>query len=162
MKRDKSLNNTIDIDDDVMDILKQNGEAFVDTPNMVLRRLLGLDQKTKFTNYDFPPAPEFIPKALIQILEVIYLVYAEGISRNQATNFIAEKYSIYPQTVMDKYCRQLNMTSNELDKLLDNSNIGSLKHKINTKFGKYSVDVDQYFKNIQKISIRKSWGNVSV
>jgi uncharacterized protein (DUF4415 family) len=38
MKRDKSPNNTIDIDDDVMDILKQNGEAFVDTPNMVLRR----------------------------------------------------------------------------------------------------------------------------
>ena len=158
----KPLTNTVEIDSDVMDILKQNAEPLVDTPNMVLRRLLGIDKKTELSYNDFPPISEFIPKSLIQILEVIFLVIAEGYSRNQATNFIAEKYSIYPQTVMDKYSRQLNMTSNEIEKLLDNSNIGSLKEKLTAKFGKYSVDVDQYFKHIQKKSIHKSWGEISV
>jgi|TARA_Y100000031_G_scaffold151525_1_gene192969 hypothetical protein len=158
----KPLTNTVEIDSDVMDILKQNAEPLVDTPNMVLRRLLGIDKKTELSYNDFPPISEFIPKSLIQILEVIFLVIAEGYSRNQATNFIAEKYSIYPQTVMDKYSRQLNMTSNEIEKLLDNSNIGSLKEKLTAKFGKYSVDVDQYFKHIKKKSIDKSWGEISV
>jgi len=33
----------IDVDDDVLDVLKQHAEPFTDTPNSVLRRLLGVD-----------------------------------------------------------------------------------------------------------------------
>jgi hypothetical protein len=35
---------SIDIDDDVLEILKRNAEPFVDTHNSVLRRLLGVDR----------------------------------------------------------------------------------------------------------------------
>jgi hypothetical protein len=35
---------SIDIDDDVFATLKRHAEPFVDTPNMVLRRLLGIDR----------------------------------------------------------------------------------------------------------------------
>jgi hypothetical protein len=35
---------SIDIDDEVLEILKRNAEPFVDTPNTVLRRLLGIDR----------------------------------------------------------------------------------------------------------------------
>ena len=36
---------TIEIDDDVFGLLKKRAEPFVDTPNSVLRKLLGLNQK---------------------------------------------------------------------------------------------------------------------
>lgn len=162
MKKKEIILNNIEIDDEVMDFLKENADPFIDTPNTALRKIFNLDRNIKNPNIEIPKLPIFIPKALIQILEVFYLVLAEDYSRNKATNFIANKYSIYPQTVMDKYCRQLNMTSNELDKLLDNSDLGNLKIKIKNKFGKYAVDVDQYFKHIQKKSIHKSWREVSV
>ncbi len=35
---------SIDIDDEVLGILKRSAEPFVDTPNTVLRRLLGIDR----------------------------------------------------------------------------------------------------------------------
>ncbi len=34
---------SIDTDDDVFEVIKRNAEPFVDTPNTVLRRLLGID-----------------------------------------------------------------------------------------------------------------------
>ena len=37
---------TIRVDDEVYDFLKSNAEPFHDTPNLVLRRLLGLASKT--------------------------------------------------------------------------------------------------------------------
>jgi negative regulator of replication initiation len=37
---------SIDIDDDVFAALQRDAEPFVDTPNSVLRRLLGLDKNT--------------------------------------------------------------------------------------------------------------------
>ena len=38
------MSTSIDIDDEVLELLKQNAEPFVDTHNMVLRRLLGIDR----------------------------------------------------------------------------------------------------------------------
>ncbi len=39
------MSNQIDVDDDVLGVLKAKAEPFVDTPNSVLRRLLGIDPK---------------------------------------------------------------------------------------------------------------------
>ena len=39
--------NTIEIDDEVMGLLKKRAEPFVDTPNSVLRKLLGLDGESR-------------------------------------------------------------------------------------------------------------------
>ena len=38
------MSNQIDVDDDVLTLLKSKAEPFVDTPNSVLRRLLGIDR----------------------------------------------------------------------------------------------------------------------
>lgn len=54
----------IDLDDDVFDYLKSQAEPFVDTPNSVLRRLLGLDGTGK------PTAPSGIPKATVSTTSV--------------------------------------------------------------------------------------------
>jgi hypothetical protein len=42
-----SMSPTIRIDDDVFEKLKENAEPFVDTPNTVLRRVLGLPQQAE-------------------------------------------------------------------------------------------------------------------
>jgi hypothetical protein len=53
---------TIEIDDEVMALLKQEAEPFVDTPNSVLRRLVGLGS----VNSELPPHKEEpISKAVV-------------------------------------------------------------------------------------------------
>jgi hypothetical protein len=42
--------NTIEVDDDVMGLLKKRAEPFVDTPNSVLRKLLGLDSDIRHSS----------------------------------------------------------------------------------------------------------------
>ena len=160
MKKNIICTNTIEVDDDIMGLLKENAEPFVDSPNMVLRRLLGIDQNIKITANDFPKFMVKAPKSLIQILEVIYLVKVEGFDRNQATNFTADKNSIFPQTVMDKYCRQLNMSTKEIDELLKDSHLRALRSKLKNKFSKCSDDIDKYFNEIEKKSHISSWSRV--
>jgi hypothetical protein len=41
---------SIDVDEDVYERLKQEAEPFVDTPNSVLRRVLGLDETSRATS----------------------------------------------------------------------------------------------------------------
>lgn len=53
------MNNQIEIDNDVFGVLKSKAEPFVDTPNSVLRRLLGLDA----TVPTMAPAPAPTPDA---------------------------------------------------------------------------------------------------
>ena len=42
---------TIRVDDEVYALLQQRGEAFVDTPNTVLRRILGLSDSDESTGH---------------------------------------------------------------------------------------------------------------
>jgi len=50
---------SIEIDDDVFVLLKRNAEPFVDTPNTVLRRMLGIDSNGSIAR----PAPASKPAA---------------------------------------------------------------------------------------------------
>lgn len=52
---------TIDIDDDVFNLLRDNAEPFVDTPNMVARRLLGLEAAQRTNGAS--PAPRSTTRA---------------------------------------------------------------------------------------------------
>lgn len=54
----------IDLDDDVFDFLKSNAEPFVDTPNTVLRRLLGMEGNRKpATTRAAPSAGDAMPSS---------------------------------------------------------------------------------------------------
>ncbi len=151
--------NKIEIDNEVMDILRKYAEPFIDSHNDVLRKLLGIENNGK-SYIKCPAIPELIPKALVQILEVFYLIIAENFSRNRATNFVANKYSIFPQTVMDKYCRQLKMTTSKIDSLLLDNDIREIKSTIKSNFPKFSKDIDKYFNEIFYTSIKNSWMKV--
>ncbi len=115
----------IEIDQEIYDYLLKHSESFQDTPNSVIRRLLLRTHNMKTKNSKFKNQkiyllqhPSHIPSALTQILDLVYLIKKFKISRREATNIIAENRNVYPQTIIDKYCRQLNLKANQVDKIL--------------------------------------------
>jgi hypothetical protein len=83
-----------------------------------------------------------IPAALRQILEVIILIKKDGISRPDATKTVAKRNNIRPQTVIDKYCRQLNLRAFEFDQLIAEEALINLKNLLKEKFPRYSNEID--------------------
>jgi hypothetical protein len=145
---------TIDIDQEVLDYLKSKAEPFTDTPNDVLRRLLfgktsseNLAQfKTrKAESHNLPPVPAGTPKALEHILQVVYMTHFSGVPRSKATKDVAKMHGgIAPQTVLDKYCRQLNLKASEFDRLVAEPGLSDLKEILYGKFNGHREIIDNY------------------
>ncbi len=144
----------IEVDEDVFEYLKGKAEAFVDTPNSVLRRELfrkANDVKvTQKVLSRFPELPQGIPTALQHTLEVIFLVKERGMSRPEATNTVADRHSIAPQTVLDKYCRQLDKKAYEIDRLLQDGNLSNFKLLLRQKFNDHSSVIDNFFSKLAR------------
>ena len=141
------------VDDEIMEYLKNNAEPFVDTPNMVLRKLLlnfsnqynmGKDVESYIPSY-----PLGTPISLEQILSVIYLVHSDQFSRVQATKIVAHKHNVAVQTVMDKYSRQLGKNSQEIDGLLETNNLMVFKSLLTNKYPNYKKVIAGLFKIIE-------------
>ncbi|MCX5805061.1 MAG: hypothetical protein NT010_03175 [Proteobacteria bacterium] len=145
----------IDVDEEVWQFLKKNAEPFEDTPNSVLKRLLfgGTERrventlKTHTTN-DFPVFSSSVPEALAQTLEVIYGVKKLGLSRRQATNLVAKKRGIAPQTVIDKYCRQLDKRAYDVDLLLESQNQEGLQAVLLERFRNNRDVIRDFFQSL--------------
>ena len=144
----------LDIDQDVLDYLKSQAEPFTDTPNDVLRRLLlgktSGEKPSQFkpkeaSSNNLPSIPAGTPKALEHILQVVYLTHFSGIPRSKATKVVAKIHGgIAPQTVLDKYCRQLNLKASEFDKLISEPALRGLKKILYAKFNGHSEVIDNY------------------
>ena len=135
---------TIEIDEKIWHFLQQNAEPFVDSPNSVLNRILFDSGRQKSEAvaplFAIPSVSiEGLPKSLSQILEVVYEMEVNGYTRIQATNRVAKKRGTAPQTVTDKYCRQLGKRAHEIDELLfvDVVSLRTLFKSI--EFHKYSI-----------------------
>lgn len=141
----------IEVDDEIFHYLKKKAEAFVDTPNTVLRKEL-LGDKSESTRVsvvrdsglDSPIMPTGMPMALRQILEVVYIIRKEGRSRQEATRIVANKYRVASSTVIDKYCRQLNITAYAFDRLLAQPNLTDLRALLNKKFNEHHAMIKRY------------------
>ncbi len=152
----------IEIDTEVWDFLKRHAEPFEDTPNTVLRRLLlpqkkqidinkkSIDTNTSVRSYyysvhqDTPSFPIGTPAALQQILEVVHAVVKLGYTRQKATNLVAKQRRITPQSVIDKYCRQLGKTALEFDHLLAHD-LPGLKSILLKHFPKQGNFIENFF-----------------
>ena len=145
------MNRKIEIDNEVWNFLKNHAEPFEDTPNTVLRRLL-LNNNMKpngsilstISSIEEPKFPNDIPMALQQILEVAFLVICKDLTRSEATNKIAKKRGIAPQTVIDKYCRQLDKKAYEIDRLLEH-NIDEFKLILQNTFSIHKSFINNFF-----------------
>jgi len=139
----------IEIDEEIWRHLQQHAEPLVDSPNSVLHRLLfGIADEV---NDDLPAfkipsvSVKGSPKSLSQIFEVLYEMEVNGCTRTQATNRVAKKRGTAPQTVTDKYCRQLNQRAHEIDELLSEPGYEQFKALLKSKFTDQEQVIDSYF-----------------
>ncbi|MFZ3137744.1 MAG: hypothetical protein WA126_10190 [Thermodesulfovibrionales bacterium] len=149
------VSHKIEIDEETWQFLKKNAEPFEDTPNSVLKRLLieknngsSGDVVKAQPHCEFPIFSYGVPQALVQILEVIYGVRKLGMTRTQATNVVAQKRKLFPQTVIDKYCRQLNKRAHEIDRLLAPQGLIELESLLSQKFVNHKDVIRDFFKSL--------------
>ena len=139
----------IEIDDKLWSYLQQNAEPFVDTPNSVLNRLIfGEEEKKEEEAASFlipTVSVQGLPVSLAQILEVVYEIEVNGYSRTQATNRVAKKRGTAPQTITDKYCRQLGKKAHEIDELLAEPEYAGFKDLLTAKYSVHRDIIDMYF-----------------
>jgi hypothetical protein len=145
----------IEIDEKVWNYLKSKAEPFEDTPNSVLNRILlgaelsRLHEVNKKTAVSISTSfPDGVPKALAQILEVIHEVKKSGRNRREATALVAQRRNTAPQTVIDKYCRQLGKRAYEIDRLLEDQNLGELRALLERKFVNHRDLINSFFTSL--------------
>jgi len=139
----------IEIDEKIWCHLQQNAEPLVDTPNSVLNRLLfGTEEKREkaASCFSIPTVSiQGLPKSLAQILEVVYEIEVNGCSRTQATHRVAKKRGTAPQTITDKYCRQLGKKAQEIDELMGEPGYKGFKDLLMGKYSAHREIIDMYF-----------------
>jgi negative regulator of replication initiation len=143
---------TIEIDANLWSYLQKNAEPFVDTPNSVLNRLLFDTSKASSPSEDEPKIPavsiQGIPKSLAQILEVVYEMEVNGYSRTEATKRVAHNRGTSPQTITDKYCRQIGKKAQEIDQLLSEPGYEGFKEILKGKFDAHQQVIESYFETL--------------
>ena len=147
---------SIEIDDDIWYHLQQHAEPFVDSPNSVLNRLLFSEKVEKEETASVLSIPSVtiqgLPKSLAQILEVIYEMEVNGYGRTEATNRVAKQRGTAPQTVTDKYCRQLGRRAHEIDELLTEPGYSGFKDLLASKYSDHQGIIDMYFDSMMSDS----------
>jgi hypothetical protein len=143
---------SIEIDENIWSYLQKHAEPFIDTPNSVLNRvLLGTSKETPKKDA-VPKIPAIsihgTPKSLAQILEVIYEMEINGYSRTEATNRVARKRGTAPQTITDKYCRQIGKKAHEIDQLLCEPGYENFKKLLKSKFDAHQQVIETYFETL--------------
>ena len=143
---------TIEIDENLWTYLQKHAEPFVDTPNSVLNRILFDTSKAPSPSKQEPEIPavsiQGIPKSLAQILEVVYEMEINGYSRTEATKRVAHKRGTSPQTITDKYCRQIGKKAHEIDQLLSEPGYEGFKNILERKFDAHQQVIKSYFETL--------------
>jgi negative regulator of replication initiation len=133
----------VEVDDEVFAFVKSHAEPLVDNFNSSLRRLLPLTVKAEkrpvtASAVGAPTYPTGTPQALRQIIEVALLVQGGVYTRPSATQVVAKRYGVAPQTVQDKYARQLGLTAHQFDVLLEQPGLKELKQLLTSKFASHA------------------------
>lgn len=139
----------VEVDNEVFEYVKRHAEPLTDTFNSALKRLLLAPTPGKqkdfvpHKNSLIPNLTSQIPQALRQILEVACLVRSGAYDRREATRFVAKQHNVAYQTVIDKYCRQLNLKAVEFDLLLEQPDLTELKSLLKTRYSDYEHVIEE-------------------
>ncbi|MGD2037479.1 MAG: hypothetical protein PVH28_06310 [Desulfobacterales bacterium] len=143
---------TIEIDENIWSYLQKHAEPFVDTPNSVLNRILFDTSEVPSPKNRVSEIPtvsiQGIPKSLAQILEVVYEMEINGYSRTEATKRVAHKRGTSPQTITDKYCRQIGKKAHEIDQLLSEPGYENFIKILESKFDAHRQVIESYFETL--------------
>jgi hypothetical protein len=138
----------IEVDDKVFKYLQKHAEPFLDTPNSVLYRLL-FSGASPIPSDDSPPLTlTGLPKALSQVLEVLYEIQRHGYTRQKATRIVSENNNTVPSTIMDKYCKQLELKARDVDLLLEEPGYEKFMKILKDKFTDYATIIDMFFETL--------------
>jgi hypothetical protein len=138
----------IEVDDKVFKFLQKNAEPLIDTPSTVLYKLLFDEQHPDTSDNNQQLKFTGLPKGLSQILEVLFEISQNGLSRQQATRLVAEKHNTVPPTIMDKYCKQLELKAREVDSLLEEPGYEKFMKILMEKFPDYKTVIDLFFETL--------------
>ena len=138
----------IEVDDRVFKYLQNHAQPFIDSPNGVLLRLLFGENEPDAKNISPPISMAGLPKALSQILEVLYEIQRHGYTRSKATRIVAEKNNTVPPTIMDKYCKQLDLKARDVDLLLEDPGYEKFKQILKDRFDIYNDVIDMFFETL--------------
>jgi len=73
------------------------------------------------------------------------MTHFSGVTRSKATRDVANMHGgIAPQTVLDKYCRQLNLKASEFDRFVAEPGFSALKEILYGKFNGHREVIDNY------------------
>jgi hypothetical protein len=147
----------LEVDEIIWNYLQQHAEPLTDTANSVLHRLLFNTSSQTSPEYRIqsrtkplvkPPSFSGMPKALTQILEVVYEVVKMGRTRSAATKVVSRRHGTATQTILDKYCRQLSMKAHEFDELLMESGLHSLIGILKERFPRHNDYIDSFLDSL--------------
>ena len=152
---------TIEIDSEVLDFLRERIENFNETPNSVLRRELRLVARSGQPSASpaLPVAsqsptmagiPLSAPEALSQILEVVQLVRESKMDRIRATLRVAKLRRVERETVADKYGRQMELSTEQFDRLLAEPGLHELRQRLCAKFPNYEREITKVVSGMAK------------
>jgi hypothetical protein len=79
---------------------------------------------------------------------VLFEISQNGLSRQQATRLVAEKHNTVPPTIMDKYCKQLELKAREVDSLLEEPGYEKFMKILMEKFPDYKTVIDLFFETL--------------
>ncbi len=89
-----------------------------------------------------------LPNYLGYTLEVYYYTL-DGLTRNDATNMVANRKGITPSTVVSSYTRQLGMSASEIDTIMQPGNEKKFKKTLIVQFPEYIDKINEFFNNIR-------------
>ena len=145
---------SIEIDDRVFKYLQSKAEPLIDTANSVLNKILFGENEIKHEKRGHSVSVKGLPKSLAYVLEVVSEINLSGISRLEATRIVAERHDTVPTTVMDKYCRQLDLKAQEADELLHEPGCKKFRNILKAKFPTYKDVIDTFFETLITQGIR--------
>ena len=139
---------SIEVDDGVFKYLQSKAEPFIDTPNSVLNKLFFGEKETEKKKKEQSISVRGLPKSLSYILEVVSEIELSGYSRLEATKIVAERHDTVPTTVMDKYCRQIDLKAQQADELFQEQGYKEFRNILKGKFPTYKDVIDTFFESL--------------
>lgn len=161
----------ITIDNEVFKFLKSEAVPFEDTPNTVLRRLLLKDRSgmSEIQNENQDPVvfknktresrsslerfgliPDYLPNALQQTLQMVYLVKKENYSRIDATKELANYLNVKVPTITDKFTRQLSFSTYQVDAILSKNDLDQFQSILKEKYTSFEQEITEFFNKLNQ------------